>query len=251
MQIDSELCGMYLCGVCVPYCPVECITLGENSAEIDLDECVECGICLRNAACPPHAISQDFLTMPRAVRKAFSDPFGKHENTELKHQGRGTEEVKTNDVTGIVSGLDFVAVAIEMGRPQIGARFSDVEQITTALARFDIEYERNNPVTPYILDKKTGAVEPQILSEKVLSCIVEFRARVGDLEQILAALKEVGSGLKTVFSVCVIAKVGDDNATVVEQLLAKNGYPIYQASSKTNVGLGRPRYEDRVKGRAA
>jgi NAD-dependent dihydropyrimidine dehydrogenase PreA subunit len=251
MNIDTELCGMYMCEKCLPYCPVGCITLGESSAEIDQEECVECGMCLRDAPCPPKAFSQDFLTMPRAVRKAFSDPFSKHENTELKHSGRGTEEIKTNDVTGIVSDLNVVAIAIEMGRPQVGARFSDVEKITKALSRFDIEYEKHNPVTPYIIDKKTGTVEPQILNEKVLSCIVEFRAAVKDVEGILAALKTVGNEVKTVFSVCMIARIGKDNKTVVEDLLVKNGYPIYQASSKTNVGLGRPRYEDRVKGHAA
>ena len=246
MNIDPEKC--MACGQCAPYCPVECITVGDYAATIDDEECVECGICLRNANCPTEAISQDFLTMPRAARKAFSDPFGKHENTELKHMGRGTEEVKTNDVTGIVSRLDTVAVAIELGRPQIGARFTEVEKITKVVSRFNIEYEKHNPVTAYILDKKTGTVDPQILNEKVLSCIVEFRCSIHDLEEILAALKNVEKDVRTVFTVAIIARVGLDNKTLVEELLARNGYPIYRASSKTNIGLGRPRYEERTRG---
>ena len=246
MNIDPKKCVM--CGQCIPYCPVESISMEAESAVIDQDGCVECGICLRNAKCPTEAINQPYIAMPRAVRKSFSDPFGKHVNVEHVDMGRGTEEIKTNDVVGRLTTLDSVVMAIEMGRPMLGARFTELQKVTKALSRFNLEYEKNNPVTPYIIDKTTGAVEPSILNEKVLSCILEFRARVDDLEEILAALKKVGSELDTVFSVDVIAKFDDNNHTRVEDILKKNGYPIYGTSSKTNMGLGRPRYEDRIKG---
>ncbi|HMM19355.1 MAG TPA: 4Fe-4S binding protein [Selenomonadales bacterium] len=245
MYIDANKCVS--CQKCVPYCPMECIVKGEKAMTINLDECVECGICLRNANCPTKAIYNVFLTMPRAARKAFSDPFGKHENTELKHMGRGTEEIKTNDVTGIIHSLDQVAVAIEMGRPSVGAYFRDAEKITKVVSAFDIEFEKNNPVTSYIIDKKTGAIEPSILNEKVLSCIVEFRTDAANLEPILAALKTAADYVDTVFSVAVICKIDENNNSLVEKYLTTQGYQIRQASSKTNVGLGRPRYEDRMK----
>lgn len=246
MFIDASKCIM--CQQCVPYCPMQCIKEDKGAMTIDLEECVECGICLRNANCPTEAIYQVFLSMPRAVRKAFSDPFGKHENTELKHMGRGTEEIKTNDVTGIISTFDKVAIAIEMGRPSVGAYFRDVEKVTKALGCFAIEYEKNNPVTPYILDKTTGCIEPSILNEKVLSCIIEFRTKAEELLPILATLREVAKSLKTVFSLCLICKIDDNNHSLVEDVLVTEGYQIRQASSKTNVGLGRPKYEDRIKG---
>lgn len=245
MYIEVDDC--IKCGLCQPYCPMDCIKEGEESMFIVLEDCVECGICERNANCPVNAIKKNYLEMPRAVRKAFSDPFGKHENTELKHMGRGTEEIKTNDVTGIVNSLDRVAVAIEMGRPGIGAYFRDVEIITKALGKCDINYEKNNPLTSYILDKKVGNIEPEILNEKVLSVIIEFACKVADLEDILSTLREVQDDVDTVFSVCVISKVDEDNNSSVEDLLVKNGYKIRSASSKTNVGLGRPLYEDRIK----
>lgn len=246
MLINPENCIQ--CMQCVPYCPMNCIVEGADTMEIVLDECVECGICLRNANCPTDAFEQPFLEMPRSVRKAFSDPFSKHENTKYKHSGRGTEEIKTNDVTGIVNSTDRVAIAVEMGRPSVGARFKDVETITKVVSKFDIEFETNNPVTSYIIDKKTGQVEPTILNEKVLSCIVEFGAKTQDLQNILDALKEASKDLKTVFSLCVICKIDDNNKTIVEESIIKHGYEINRASSKTNIGLGRPRYEDRVKG---
>lgn len=244
MYIDAEKCVK--CGLCQPYCPMGCIKAGEDAMYIELEECVECGICERNANCPTKAINQSFLEMPRAVRKAFSDPFGKHENTELKHMGRGTEEIKTNDVTGIVHSMDRVAVAVEVGRPGVGAYFRDVEILTKAISKYEIEYEKNNPLTPYVIDKSTGEIEPDILNEKVLSVIIEFGCNVDDLEDILAALKEVQYDVDTVFSVAVISKVDENNKSSVEDLLLKNGYQIRSASSKTNVGLGRPLYEDRI-----
>lgn len=246
MYIDSEKCIM--CGMCQPYCPMNAIVEGENSMTITLEDCVECGICERNSGCPTEAIQQSFLEMPRAVRKAFSDPLGKHENTDLKHMGRGTEEIKTNDVTGIVHSMDKVAVAIEMGRPGVGAYFRDVEIITKAISKYDITYEKNNPLTSYILDKKVGNIEPSILNEKVLSVIIEFACNVSDLEDILASVREAQYKVDTVFSVCIISKVDENNKSSVEDMLVNNGYQIKSASSKTNVGLGRPLYEDRIKG---
>lgn len=245
MLIKPGVC--ILCKQCLPYCPMSCIFEGPDSMAIDQDECVECGICLRNANCPADAFQEPELKMPRYVRKAFSDPFGKHENTEYKHTGRGTEEIKTNDVTGIVHSQDRVAVALEMGRPSIGARFRDVEVITKVVSKFDVEFEKTNPVTSFIIDKKTGQVDPEILNEKVLSCIIEFGASADDLQQILGAVKEAARNVQTVFSVGVICKIDENNKTAVEDNLIKNGYKIDRASSKTNLGLGRPRYEDRVK----
>ena len=246
MLINSDLCIM--CGQCVPYCPMSCIKEGPDSMEIDQDECVECGICKRNANCPVGAFVEPELTMPRYVRKAFSDPFGKHKNIKYEHTGRGTEEIKTNDVTGRVHSLDKVSVAIEMGRPSIGTRFRDVEKITKVVSQFDIQFEPENPVTPYIIDKKTGQIDPEILDEKILSCIIEFVAKADDLQKILDAIKKESKNVDTVFSVCVICRVDENNKSVVEDQIIKNGYQINKASSKTNLGLGRPLYEDRIKG---
>jgi hypothetical protein len=227
---------------------MDCISEGEDAMVIDYEECVECGACLRNAGCPVDAFESTELDMPRYVRRAFSDPFGKHENTEFKHTGRGTEEIKTNDVTGVVHDLDTVEVAVEMGRPGIGARVFDGEAITVAVSGFGVSFDRNNPVTAYLADQSTGEVDPSIRNEKVLSCIIEFAAPADKLLEILDAVREVSAGLKTVCSVCVICKVDENDHTIVETEIIEKGYDIRRASSKTNVGLGRPLYEDRIRG---
>jgi NAD-dependent dihydropyrimidine dehydrogenase PreA subunit len=248
MTINVEKC--IKCGFCIPYCPMECISEGDDAMVIDNEECVECGACLRNAGCPVDAFESPELGIPRYIRRAFSDPFGKHENTEYKHTGRGTEEIKTNDVTGVVHDLDTVEVAVEMGRPGIGARFSDVETITKAVSKFGVIFDKHNPVTSNLTDTSTGEMDPTILNEKVLSCIIEFAAPADKLLEILDAIKEASVGMKTVFSVCVICMVDENDKTIVETEIVENGYNIRRASSKTNVGLGKPLYEDRIKGGA-
>lgn len=242
MIIDQEKC--IKCKLCQPLCPVQCIKELEKTLYIDYDECLECGICLRNSNCPSKAIYQPMLEMPRAVRKAFSDPFGKHENTTLKHMGRGTEEIKTNDVTGIVSTMDRVAVAIEMGRPGVGTSFRDIEKLTKVVSQYNVKYEVNNPLTPFIIDKTNGTIDPEVLNEKILSGIIEISIDVKDLEKLLHNIKGESKNVNTVFSVCIISKVDNQNKSSVEELLVKEGYNIKAASSKTNIGLGRPLYQN-------
>ena len=130
MQIDQDLC--IACGQCVPYCPVGAIRL-DDTAVIDLDECAECGSCLRCADCPADAIYQQELEYPRTVRSILSDPLTIAAESGIS--GRGTEEMKTNEVTGRFKAGE-VGIGIEVGRPVTGARFRDVEKIAQAVADF-------------------------------------------------------------------------------------------------------------------
>ena len=76
---------------------------------------------LRAIECPRKAFyePEEVRQWPRSVRKVFGDPTEKHESTGVR--GRGTEEVKTNDVTGRVKRGE-VGFALEFGRPSIGCR---------------------------------------------------------------------------------------------------------------------------------
>ena len=129
MHIDSDKCTG--CEQCIPYCPVGAITLVEEVSEIDFDECTECGNCLRLAECPVDAIFQQELEWPRTVRSIFSDPLTIVEESGIS--GRGTEEMKTNEVTGRFK-FGSVGVALEFGRPILGARFFDIEKVAQALS---------------------------------------------------------------------------------------------------------------------
>ncbi len=97
LLIDEDLCTG--CLSCKPYCPVSAIFFSceEGVAGIDKDRCVECRVCIRSQVCPVEAFAREELEWPRIIRAAFSDPRFVHSGTDIA--GRGTAEMKTNDVT--------------------------------------------------------------------------------------------------------------------------------------------------------
>jgi hypothetical protein len=207
---------------------------------IDEDECVECSVCLRSGCCPTDALFQPSLAWPRIVRKNFSDPLKIHPETRIP--GRGTEEMKTNEVTGRYR-RGMYGMAFELGRPGVGARFSDVEKVARALAAVKVEFEENNPVTKLMVDRKKGAINPEVLGEKVLSAIVEFMTPVERLPQILRVLGRVSREINTVFSGDMITRIGPDGSIPsVNHLREMNRF--ISLNGKSNVGLGRPRATD-------
>jgi hypothetical protein len=203
---------------------------------IDEDECVECSVCLRSGCCPTEALFQPDLVWPRTVRKNFSDPLKIHPETRIP--GRGTEEMKTNEVTGRYR-RGMYGMAFELGRPGVGARFHDVEKVAKALAALGIAFEENNPVTKLMVDRKQGRINPEVLNEKVLSAIVEFMIAADRLPEVLAVLDRVSREIDTVFSGDIITRIGDDGSVPYAKEIADRGR-FLSINGKSNVGLGRP-----------
>lgn len=239
MKVDKELC--ISCGDCLPYCPMGAIEL-VDTAQINQDECVECGICVRQIECPVGAFYEPPETMkwPRSIRKVFSDPTAKHENTGVR--GRGTEEVKTNDVTARFK-RGYYGIALEFGRPGVGTRLGEVEIITSTLAQAGIKFEPNNPLTYLMNDVHTGTIKEDVRNEKVLSAIVEFVIPEGQLEDIVSKVKDAAKRAKCMFSWGVVARFETDGSLPVIERLAKLGIKVPK-NMKVNVGLGRPKRED-------
>src|SRR5271165_3512649 len=236
MRINPEKC--VACGNCTYVCPMEAIYIDPviKRATIKRDECVECYACYNGLSqehlnpvmvrtlrklfalmrirfdpepdvCPTAAFEPDELTWPRIVRRAFSDPRVPHESTGV--HGRGTEEVKTNDVSGRV-GIGEVGFTIEFGRPGVGARFRDIQKMCTALAKAGVAFEKKNPVTSLMSDVSTGTIRQDILDEKVLSAIVEIKVSIDRAEEIIRLVWDVEKQIETVVALGVGVRCDQD-----------------------------------------
>jgi len=218
----------------VAYCPVGAIVAAPGGVTIDQERCVECSVCLRSGVCEPRALRMPELEWPRVLRARFSDPFVFHPATGIK--GRGTAEVKTNDVSGRFRP-GSVGLIVELGRPGVSASLRDVEQVTTGLAGL-VELVARNPLTA-LLDPDTGRfLDRSVLDERVLSVAVECVAPESRLDDALARLREVAAFLRTVASVAVVWPE-PRRRREVEDRVRENGWTV-RCNGKVNVGLGRP-----------
>jgi len=264
MTINPKKC--VACGNCTYVCPMGAIYIDPQTrrATINRNECVECYACYNGLSqehlnptmvrtmrkvfqkmrlrfdpepdvCPTAAFEPDELSWPRVVRRAFSDPRVPHESTGV--EGRGTEEVKTNDVSGRVK-VGEVGFTIEFGRPGVGVWFRDIQKACWALAQAGVEFEKKNPITSLMSEVSTGTLRPDILGEKVMSAIVEIKVPVGRTEEVVRLVWDIEKQIDTVVALGVGTRcdeTGDE--TVVAPILEKLGYKLQRA--KTNTGLGR------------
>ena len=168
------------------------------------------------------------------MRRAFSDPLVPHESTGI--HGRGTEEVKTNDVTHrVVQGE--AGFTIEFGRPTVSARFRDISVVTEALAAAGVTFEANNPVTHLMESPETGRIQEDILDERVLSAIVEIKTTLARVPEILRIATETAKTIDTIVSIGVSGRCDSEGGSALESILEKEGYEFWRG--KTNLGLGR------------
>ena len=263
MEIDHHKC--VACSNCIPTCPMGAIHIDTtvNRVKVNLEECVECHSCYRGMSkehlnptlvrsiravlklfrvrfdpepdvCPTDALRPQELPWPRIIRRAFSDPLVPHESTGI--HGRGTEEVKTNDVTGRVNEGE-AGFTIEFGRPGVGVRFRDIQKMTMALASLPIAFESKNPVYSLITDPKTGALREDILNEKVLSAILELKTTLAHVPHVLRVVEEMAPTLDTIVSIGVSTRCDAQGDNPLEPLLVREGFTFYRG--KTNLGLGR------------
>ncbi len=268
MEIDKKKCVG--CGNCHAVCTMGVIYLDEDGKSVvNQDECVECFTCyraLRNEGyppwfahtlrkilslfrlnylaevdvCPTGALIPPKLEWPRNIRALFSDPTTVHPGTGIS--GRGTDEIKSNDVTGRLRKGE-AGLVIELGRPGIGAHFCDIEKVAMALAKHKPHFERENPVTQLMVDTETGKIQEEILNEKVLSAIIEIKTTLEKIPEFLQTLEKVQKEVDTVMSIGVASKCLPNGMIPHEEWVRKAGYTL-SPNGKTNIGLGRPLFKE-------
>jgi ferredoxin len=227
--IDREACVG--CGKCVPLCPMGAIALDEKSS-IDPDECAECGVCWRSRVCPADAIHRGELVWPRVMREVFSNPMAEHKTTGVA--GRGTEGIKTNDSKGRYT-RGQMGVFVELGRPVLGARFRDVEKVVKKFKARGYDVNSDNPVADLIADKNTGALKPDILDEKVISCLVEFVLPDTAAGELLEMARELSGEVDSVFNVCVGLRARPGGGSPLNDLFGSETFSL--PNGKVNIGV--------------
>jgi ferredoxin len=268
MQIDKKKCVG--CGNCHPVCTMGAIYLDEDGKSVvNQDTCVECSTCCKALTnkghwpwfvrtirrilsllklgylaevdvCPTGALTLPTLEWPRSIRALFSDPSTTHPGTGIK--GRGTEEIKTTDVTGRLRKGE-AGFVVELGRPGTGAYFRDIERVAVALARLEPDFETENPVTQLMTDRDAGTIREDVLNERVLSAIIELKTRMERIPEVLHVLQEIQKGVDTVMAVGISSRCLPDGTIPHEEWVKKAGYTL-SPNGKTNLGLGRPLFKD-------
>ena len=262
MNIDKNKCVG--CSNCIPVCPMGAIYIDvDKLASINEEACVECYTCYRGLSvenlpprpvrfirsilsrlglrfqpepdiCPTGAIVPTELIWPRSLRRVFSDPVVPHEFTGIA--GRGTAEVKTNDVTGRVKEGE-AGFVVELGRPGVGVYFREVDRVARILASRGVVFEKENPVTHLMADQAEGRIREDILDEKVLSCILESKVELEQIPTMLEIIHELAPTLDTVISLGISTKCDENGEDPLREMLQNHGFDVWRA--KCNLGLGR------------
>jgi NAD-dependent dihydropyrimidine dehydrogenase PreA subunit len=232
MRIIIDKCNG--CGLCVMLCPVQAIKLINYKAIMNNDQCVECYVCYHDAKCPTKAIKPERLKWPRVIRSPFSSVISFHKLTGIP--GRGTEEMKTNDVTNRFNHGE-IGVSIELGRPGVSTSLNNIELFTKKLLSVGVQYEELSPVTS-ILNEDQATIKEELINERVLSCIIEFKVEEEKLPQVLEIIKTVENEIDTVFSVGIVTRVMENNAIPIINTLNEHGFSA-NPNAKINIGLGR------------
>jgi len=209
------------------------MSMSHRKASIDSNECAECGTCSRSKICPVDAIKTVELEWPRVLRETFSNPQAVPKSTGVG--GRGTEGIKTNDSQTRYRRGEM-GVFVEHDRPVLGARFHDVERVVKKFKSHGYEVIWQNPIAELIDDPKTGALKPEILNEKIISCVVEYLLPDSAADELMTMVQEVAGEVESVFNLSVALRADDAGRTRIGELFGPDVFRL--PNGKVNIGMG-------------
>lgn len=235
--IDHQKCTG--CGDCLAYCSVGAIKVKNRKASVDPHRCTDCYVCVRSKVCQQDAMTPSSLeTFIDQFCHVISDPTETTADTGVP--GRGTEESKTNDVTGRVKKGE-AGFAIDMGRPGVGCYLRDVEKVAKAVCAAGLKLEPGHvsPIGKLMTNLETGELLPGIGDKYFLSIIIEGKTTIANMGTVIQALQRVEKEIDTVFSLGLVLRVDEDGHSPAIDELPRYGLPK-PTRGKVNVGLGRP-----------
>jgi hypothetical protein len=175
------------------------------------------------------------LKWPRIARAQFGNPYFGH--PQGSQGARPAPDMKLNDIHDRLQ-RGTTDLTVEVGRPGIGTSFRDVQRICTSLAAAGVALDPGCPVAAVMEDLETGKLKDDVLGERALSVMIQFRVDDERLGEALRALKGASSEIDTVFSLSVVNRLEEDGTAPAVSIAAEEGFRL-RPHTKTNLGLGK------------
>jgi len=92
----------------------------------------------------------------------------------------------------------------------------------------------HNPVASLVVDED-GSLDPEVLNEKVISCVLEFIIPEKATDRLLKMIDELSTEVNTVFNVCVGLRADDQGNSPLDKLFNNDVFRL--PNGKVNIGL--------------
>ncbi|MCD6117739.1 DUF362 domain-containing protein [bacterium] len=129
------------CGVCVEWCPVDCITMSDGKATINREECIGCGECL--AVCRFGAVRHDWAVEDKELQRRMAE----HALGVVK--GKEDKILFVSFLINITKDCDCMDFKQEPLIPDIGI-IAGHDPVSVDLASLDLILEKTGKTLRYL-----------------------------------------------------------------------------------------------------
>jgi len=92
----------------------------------------------------------------------------------------------------------------------------------------------HNPIAALVEDEN-GSLDPEVLNEKVISCVLEFIIPGSATGKLMKMVEELSTEVNTVFNVCVGLRTDDKGNSPLDKLFNTDVFRL--PNGKVNIGL--------------